>query len=155
MHPMMRQRGVRRAIARLRWRALPPASAWLGRLAVAAALLAGSAGTAFAQLDPLLFLKTAQPNVLLLVDTANRMQRDAGGDYYDQYTYRTTGANWETPIGVQPGSASYRRKYINLRHLDTSLNIDTFEVGNPGQSPGILTIANNQAGSNSCGNLVP
>ena len=33
-----------------------------------------------AQVDPLLFLKTAAPNILFIVDTANRMQRDAATD---------------------------------------------------------------------------
>ena len=35
---------------------------------------AGAPTPAYAQLDPLLFLKTTQPNVILAVDTSQRMQ---------------------------------------------------------------------------------
>ena len=146
---MIRQHGVRRAIARLRWQRLTPASAWQGRLAVAVAILLGSTGTAFAQLDPLLLMKTSPPNVLLVVDTANRMQRDANNDYYDQFIYSTTGANWEAPLGVTAPSTQYRRKYINLRHLDTSIQSDKFATNT------ILTIGNVSAGSGVCGSQVP
>jgi len=77
---------------------------------VAAALL-WQASPVHAQLDPTLFLKRSAPNVLLVVDTANRMERDApvesrqrAGDehYYDPFTYSYTvgGATWETVLGV-------------------------------------------------------
>ncbi len=82
---MMRKRGTGRAI---------------GRLAIAAAVLIGSTGTAFAQLDPLLFMKTSKPNVVLVVDMANRMQRDANDDYYDQFVYQRTYETWEWTLGV-------------------------------------------------------
>ena len=51
---------------------------------------------AAAQLDPLLFLKGNQPNVIVAMDVSNRMQRDAPTDpanpritsnYYDPYIY--------------------------------------------------------------------
>ena len=38
------------------------------------------AASASAQVDPLLFLKTATPNVIFIVDTGNRMQRGAPTD---------------------------------------------------------------------------
>jgi hypothetical protein len=100
----------------------------MGRLAVACAVLVGSAGTAFAQLDPLLFMKTSKPNVLLVVDAANRMQRDANNDYYDQFIYLKTGAAWEAPLGVTDANTNqkFRRKYVNLGHRDTSLYTDKF-----------------------------
>ena len=66
-----------------------------------AALLMALAGIlarpspASAQLDPLLFLKRTQPNVLIVVDTSIRMERDADEVYYDPNTYTKTGANWE------------------------------------------------------------
>ena len=71
---------------------------WLAkRLPVAALVAVASTAPVYAQLDPLLFLKSsAQPTVLLLVDTANRMQRDAPTDpanpqttsnYYDTFAY--------------------------------------------------------------------
>jgi len=77
---------------------------------VAAALL-WQASPVHAQLDPTLFLKRSAPNVLLVVDTANRMERDAPVDpanalatsnYYDPFTYSYTvgGATWETVLGV-------------------------------------------------------
>ena len=45
-------------------------------LALVVGLMAGAV-PASAQVDPLLFIKDAQPYVLFVVDTANRMQRDA------------------------------------------------------------------------------
>ena len=52
-----------------------------------ALLLLAAAYPAFAQLDPLLFLKRTQPNVVFVVDTAERMQHDADGTYYDPAEY--------------------------------------------------------------------
>ena len=145
---MIRRRGVCRAIARLRWQRLTPASAWQGRLAVAVAILLGSAGSAFAQLDPLLFMKTSPPNVLLVVDTANRMQRDANNDYYDQGTYFRTGAGYEGPLGVTPlnTALSYRRKYVALRNLDQSTTTDKFATGGVPGLPGIAIVGDLQSG---------
>ena len=73
---------------------------------------------AYAQLDPLLFLKTTQPNVILAVDTAQRMQRDAANTYYDPANWTETGADVEPAMGLQANEAfkSYRRKYYNLAH---------------------------------------
>jgi len=77
------------------------------------------APSAYAQLDPLNFLKRTPPNVLLVVDTANRMQRDAPTDpanplatsnYYDPFLYPTYGTWWEAPLGVT-GGTKYRRRY--------------------------------------------
>jgi len=93
-------------------------------------LIAGAASPASAQLDPLLFLKDTRPYVILAVDTASRMQRDAPSDgaspdatssYYDPFVYSRTGggsAAWETTLGVTDATTStggtYRRKYVNL-----------------------------------------
>jgi hypothetical protein len=86
-------------------------------LAAAAVLVAST--PASAQLDPLLFLKTTQPNIILAVDTSQRMQRDAAEAYYDPGTYLETGAAYESTIGLSPAEAAkvYRRKYANLLHL--------------------------------------
>lgn len=89
-----------------------------GAALAAALLLPAPAG---AQLDPLLFLKTSpqtQPNVILAVDTANRMQMDAEGTYYDPGLYALTGAAFESALGLMSGEAatSYRRRYRNLQH---------------------------------------
>jgi hypothetical protein len=120
--------GDGRTLARsVRWESRAAARA----AAIAAACLAAIAATAtpaFAQLDPLLFLKTTKPNVLLVVDTANRMQRDANGDYHDPFVYPRAGQPWEPVLGVTAANAAaaYRRKYVGLRNLDTSLSADKF-----------------------------
>jgi hypothetical protein len=88
---------------------------------------------AFAQADPLLFLKRTKPNVLLVVDTRMRMQRDADEIYYDPNTYTRLGLGWEAPLGVQSGvntNQKYRRKYITLDHSDDSLFSDRFTAAN-------------------------
>src|SRR5437867_622107 len=92
--------------------------------------LVASAVPAAAQVDPLLFMKTAPPNVLLVVDTGNRMQRDAPSDpanprttstYYDPITYPLDATKlWQATIGVTPlnTTAAYRRKYVGLDYLN-------------------------------------
>ena len=83
---------------------------------------------AWAQVDPLLFLKTATPNVIFIVDTGNRMQRSAPTDptttatslatstYYDPIEYPRTGLSWEFGLGVTAlnTSVKYRRRYVNM-----------------------------------------
>jgi len=88
-----------------------------------------------AQLDPTLFLKRTTPNIIIAVDVANRMQRDAPQDvsclpggtaanctatlasqtsnYYDPfaYTYTVGGVAWETTLGVTAVNSTYRRRY--------------------------------------------
>jgi len=102
------------------------------RVAAAAALCAAAIGAtatdAVAQLDPLLFVKQTQPNIIIAVDVANRMQRDADNTYYDAWTYKRTGADWEAVLGVSPATASdlYRRGYRNLVHTDASMGGDRF-----------------------------
>jgi hypothetical protein len=54
---------------------------------------------AFAQLDPLLFLKTTQPYAILAVDTAQRMQQDADDIYYDPRDYPDDNA-YDSTIGL-------------------------------------------------------
>jgi hypothetical protein len=89
--------------------------------ALAGGLLLGTTSVS-AQLDPTLFLKRTTPRVLLLVDVAERMQRDAPIDptqpdatsnYYDPFIYTRTGAAWEATIGVSAASTAvrYRRRY--------------------------------------------
>ena len=92
-------------------------SPWLGfrpRILAAAALVLAAAAPVSAQVDPLLFLKTAPPNVILVVDTANRMQRSAPTNpatvatsiatshYYDPFIYTKNAPNpiWQQSIGV-------------------------------------------------------
>jgi hypothetical protein len=106
---------------------------------LAAVLLPGDAS---AQLDPLLFLKRSQPNVLLVVETANRMQRDANDDYYDMQSYTIAAQPWEAVLGLTSSKAAlkYRRKYVRLAHLDTSLTTDKFEAD------AIVTVGDLEAG---------
>jgi hypothetical protein len=93
-----------------------------------------------AQLDPLLFLRRTQtpsattpaagaPNVLIAIDTANRMQRDSDNNYRDNKLYPKTGAGFETTLGVTAANTSsqYRRKYVNLVNVDSGASlIDRF-----------------------------
>jgi hypothetical protein len=91
---------------------------------VAVALFAAvfAPAPAHAQLDPLLFLKTTQPNIILAVDTAQRMQRDADNTYYDPANWTETGAGYESAMGLAAAEAAkvYRRKYFNLKHSNVN-----------------------------------
>ncbi len=88
---------------------------------------------ALAQLDPLLFLKppsnggsllttapTLAPNVILAVDTSERMQRDIEETYYDPGTYTRTHELYEMTLGLEllDPSAKYRRKYLQFEHRE-------------------------------------
>jgi hypothetical protein len=100
---------------------------------VVAAFLAVLPRDAAAQLDPLLFLKDRKPNVVLVVDTANRMQRDHHDDYRDNavYTRGLLSAANEAALGVSDANTAvqYRRKYIALGHTDPAANAgDRFEA---------------------------
>jgi hypothetical protein len=101
----------------------------LRAFALALGLLAVPA-PALAQLDPLLFLKTTQPNVILAVDLAQRMQVDADGTYYDVGTYPVTLLPHEAVLGLLPTEAasSYRRKYFALKHLNGSDKFSTSRI---------------------------
>ena len=95
-------------------------------LAVAAVCLLTSRD-ASAQLDPLLFIKRLPPNVIVAVDTSNRMQRDLSNDYIDPNVYTRTGALWEPSLGIGANvSSKYRRKYVNLLHTDPATSGDKF-----------------------------
>jgi biotin carboxyl carrier protein len=103
------------------------------RIALVAAVLAPA--PAYAQLDPLLFLKNTQPNVILAVDTANRMQRDADDTYYDPGTYSKDA--YETTLGMPAGSVTktYRRKYYNLLHSNINDANERFTASSIGGVP--------------------
>jgi len=113
-------------------------------LAVGVAAVALTAASAHAQVDPLNFLKVSQPtqaggadakpNIIFVVDTSNRMQRDAATDltnattatntsnYYDPFVYPKTGALYENTLGVSGANttAAYRRKYMNMAFANGS-----------------------------------
>lgn len=118
----------------LRWTA-----AFLGTLAGVVA----QPRPAAAQIDPLLFIKATQPNVIIAVDTANRMQRDAPTDpstlttsqstsnYYDTVLYPSSPINsvQNAELGVDSSNTAvyYRRKYVGLQYVSTS-NEDKFST---------------------------
>ena len=89
-------------------------------LAILAIAIAVCAAPASAQVDPLLFLKGSPPNVIIMTDTSERMQRDAPtnpstvatsnatSNYYDPSIYARTGAGSDT-LGVPADSTTYRR----------------------------------------------
>ena len=49
-----------------------------------------ASATAFAQLDPLLFVKRVPPTVIVIFDTSLRMLDDGAGNVYDPNFYSTT-----------------------------------------------------------------
>jgi len=110
-------------------------------------ILAGivaTAAPAAAQVDPLLFMKlqgtnavnVGAPNVLLVVDTANRMQRDAPSDPTSTSTSRTTSTyydpwyypldvtkTWQTTtlsVNATNTTQFFRRKYVGLDYANGS-----------------------------------
>ncbi|RPI53290.1 MAG: hypothetical protein EHM55_14260, partial [Acidobacteria bacterium] len=87
------------------------------------ALMLAWPAAASAQLDPLLMIKRNKPNVLFVVDTSLRMQRDADDVYYDPNDYsRLYVAPWESSLGISDSNTivRYRRKYINLTPITGS-----------------------------------
>lgn len=103
------------------------------RLLIAAVVLASLPRPAAAQLDPLLFVKreaNGLPNVILAVETSNRMQRDKDGDYRDDNLYIKQGYFWESALGVTAlnTSSRYRRKYVDLVNVDQGNGSDKFEA---------------------------
>src|SRR5262245_38861764 len=91
---------------------------------------------ALAQLDPLLFLKRVEPNVILMVDTRASMLRDADNTYYDPYTYSwkngSSDAAWQAGLGLVQGTTiassngKYRRKFANLNYVSGSVDNNKF-----------------------------
>jgi hypothetical protein len=102
--------------------------------------VAASAPPAFAQLDPLLFLKDAAPHIIFAVDTSPRMQRDAPSDpadaatskatsfYYDPFEYARSGAGWEATLGIPAASAGYRRKYYGLNYVGNNAAASSIRI---------------------------
>ena len=85
-------------------------------LAVCAAFWAST--TAFAQLDPLLFIKRVPPTVIVVFDTSMRMLEDGNGNWHDPNFYRVS-----DDLAVMPAfpnintttTKTYRRVYQNLQ----------------------------------------
>ena len=111
------------------------------RVVLGAALAAALAAPqqAAAQLDQFLYLKRSQPNVLIAVDTSERMQLDTNGDYRDTNLYVKLGGTdkpWEDALGVTGANTNrnYRRKFVGLVHTDPGsgafeeFNVDHIEI---------------------------
>ena len=96
------------------------------------ALLSVLAGAreASAQLDPLLFLKNAKPNVILAIDTSARMRLDADGTFYDPAEYTVAGTSWEPLIGVTSGMTKYRRTFANWTNTSVVTSALTASTSN-------------------------
>ena len=88
-----------------------------------ACTLWGSA-TAFAQLDPLLFVKRVPPTVIVVFDTSLRMLDDGQGNVYDPFFYSATTDPAVMPAfpNIDPSTtATYRRIYQNLQYAPGGL----------------------------------
>ncbi len=100
------------------------------RYLVVGALVAAVSATAYAQLDPLLFVKRIPPTIILAVDTSLRMLEDGDGYFYDPVFYRTAD---DPAVAAALGitSATYRRKYLNLRSenvIDASTKFEAQDI---------------------------
>lgn len=85
------------------------------RVAAAAAFVLVFGQGLWAQLDPLIGLKTVPPNVVVVMDTSFRMLDDGNGNYYDVKTYsRTDDPSVAAALGVTSGNGAYRRIYQGL-----------------------------------------
>jgi hypothetical protein len=95
------------------------------RFALVGAITLGASSTASAQVDPLLFLKNQSPNIVVAIDTGNRMQRDADLTYYDPSLYaKDSGLLGVVPLNLLPTEVSkfYRRRFPQLTHTESSGN---------------------------------
>ncbi len=90
----------------------------LAGAALAAVMVAAWSANAFAQLDPLLFMKRIPPTVIVVVDSSRAMLEDGNGYYYDPEFYTAADdPGVATALGVT--SVTYRRKYKNLDYEAT------------------------------------
>jgi hypothetical protein len=96
---------------------------WLRHRTGATALLAVCAAcwastTAFAQLDPLLFIKRVPPTIIVVFDTSMRMLEDGNGNWYDPNFYRVSDDPAVMPAFSNINTVTtktYRRVYRNLQ----------------------------------------
>jgi hypothetical protein len=134
------------------------------RIAAVAAGVWLTTAPAYAQLDPLAYLKRSQPNVIIMVDSGVDMQRDAPSDpscvpgaanaanctltvanatssYYDSYIYSKTGAAWEAKIGVTAATttSNYRRKYSALTPTSGASPFSATTISTVGDAPANAT----------------
>ena len=96
---------------------------WLRHRTGATALLAVCAAcwastTAFAQLDPLLFIKRVPPTIIVVFDTSMRMLEDGNGNWYDPNFYKVSDDAAVMPAFSNINTVTtktYRRVYRNLQ----------------------------------------
>src|SRR6476620_4226634 len=94
----------------------------ISRRKAAAALMAVAtvfwwSAIAFAQLDPLLFIKRVPPTVIVVFDTSMRMLEDGNGNWYDPNFYRVSDDPAVMPAFPSINTVTtktYRRTYKNL-----------------------------------------
>ena len=103
--------------------------------------------TAFAQLDPLLFVKRVPPTIILVVDTSLRMLEDGAGRFYDPNTYSATAdPAVTTAFGLGPTVMTYRRVYHSLAYENVQDSSSKFFATDitavPSTSPGFSTFWN-------------
>jgi hypothetical protein len=74
--------------------------------------------TAFAQLDPLLFIKRVPPTVIVVMDTSMRMLEDGSGNFYDPnfYVVSDDAAAMASFPSIGGTTKTYRRVYSNLQY---------------------------------------
>ncbi len=139
---------------RIRLRHRHDARRWrraLGGAALSAALVAAWSANAFAQLDPLLFMKRVPPTVIVVVDTSREMLEDGNGYYYDPVFYRAADdPTVATALGVT--SVTYRRKFKNLA-FESTIDISTKYSADDIQAVGMLWDPSNALTSNAPADL--
>jgi hypothetical protein len=75
--------------------------------------------TAFAQLDPLLFMKRVPPTIIVVMDTSVRMLEDGSGNFYDPnyYVVSSDAAVMSAFPSINAATTkTYRRVYSNLQY---------------------------------------
>jgi hypothetical protein len=101
--------------------------------AIAALALSWWSATAYAQLDPLLFIKRLPPTVIVVMDTSMRMLEDGNGVYYDPQAYQATDDPAAAGAFGATAPATYYRKYTNLQHAASpgKYTADSIAAWNP------------------------
>lgn len=113
------------------------------RAVLACAVVCTSAQPVSAQLDPLLFIKRVPPNVIVVLDTSLRMNEDLSGYYYDPNFYIVANdPAVAAALGVPAGTATYRRKYLNLAWTATQDAANRFTAQNVAAVPAVWDPSN-------------
>ena len=86
--------------------------------------------TAFAQLDPLLFLKRVPPTVIVVFDTSLKMLEDGNGNFHDPNYYQVADDAGVMPAfpNINAPTKSYRRVYRNLQRAPGDYTADSISA---------------------------